>query len=248
MECRIEKSDNLIFMKSIDSDSIDLIYCDILFGTGRKFKDFKDLNPNKEQVFDFYVSRISEMERILKPTGTIYLQMDWRIVHWIRCVMDDVFGYNNFRNEIIWYYNSSPRKSQSFSNRHDNILRYSKSEKFKFNDLTVREPYSLTAPRGYEKEKYYNPKGKIMGDVWKLNILGQNDKKERVGYDTQKPKSLAKRIIEVSSDEGDLVGDFFLGSGTTAVVCKELGRRFVGCDSSEKAIKITNQRLNENRG
>ena len=243
---RIECIDNLEFMKSIDDNSVDLIYCDILFGTGRNFKDFKDLSPNKDDIYEFYVPRIQEMKRIMKDSATIYLQMDWRIVHWMRCIMDDIFGYKNFRNEIIWYYNSSPRRKNSFSNRHDTILRYSKSNKFKFNEDSVREPYSLSAPRGYEKEKYYNSKGKVMGDVWKINMLGQNDKSERTGYDTQKPKSLIKRIIESSSDEGDLVADLFLGSGTTAVVCKEMGRNFIGCDISKKSIEITKSRLNGN--
>jgi len=239
----IKCEDNLLFMKTIKTDSLDLIYGDILYGTGNNFPDFKDLKPIKNLIYDFYVPRISEMKRILKPTGSVYLQMDWRINHWIRCIGDDIFGYNNFRNEIIWYYNSSPRKKGNFSNRHDTILRWSKTDKFKFNEDNIREPYSLSAPRGYEKEKYYNPRGKIMGDVWQINILGQNDKKERTGYSTQKPKELIKRIIETSTDKNDLVGDFFLGSGTSAVLCKELERNFIGCDINEKSIRITKERL-----
>lgn len=239
----IKCEDNLLFMKKIETDSLDLIYGDILYGTGNNFPDFKDLKPIKDLIYEFYVPRISEMRRILKPTGSIYLQMDWRINHWIRCIGDDIFGYNNFRNEIIWYYNSAPRKKGSFSNRHDTILRWSKTDKFKFNEDSIREPYALSAPRGYEKEKYYHPKGKVMGDVWQLNILGQNDKKERIGYSTQKPKELIKRIIETSTDKNDLVGDFFLGSGTSAVVCQELERNFIGCDINEKSIRITKERL-----
>ncbi len=239
----IKCEDNLLFMKKIEADSLDLIYGDILYGTGNNFPDFKDLKPIKDLIYEFYVPRISEMRRILKPTGSIYLQMDWRINHWIRCIGDDIFGYNNFRNEIIWYYNSAPRKKGSFSNRHDTILRWSKTDKFKFNEDSIREPYALSAPRGYEKEKYYHPKGKVMGDVWQLNILGQNDKKERIGYSTQKPKELIKRVIETSTDKNDVVGDFFLGSGTSAVVCKEIGRNFIGCDINEKSIRITKERL-----
>lgn len=157
--------------------------------------------------------------------------------------MDDVFGYHNFRNEIIWHYNSAPRKKNCFGYRHDTILRYTKSDTFTFNDDKVREPYSLTAPRGYEKEKYYNPLGKVMGDVWQLNILGQNDKTERVGYATQKPEALLERIILSSSNEGDTIGDFFLGAGTTAVICKKFKRNFVGCDINPASIEITNKRL-----
>ena len=234
--------DNLEFMKSIEDNSIDLIYSDILFGTGRKFKDYQDLKPIRIDIENHYIPRIQEMRRILKDTGTIYLQMDTRINHWIRCIMDDVFGYENMRNEIIWFYNNAPRKKNDFGKRHDIIYRYSKTDKYKFNPQ--REPYALSAPRGYEKEKYYHPDGKVIGDVWTLNMLGQNDKTERVGYDTQKPLNLIERIIKTSSDEGDLIGDFYLGSGTTAVCCKSLKRDFIGCDISKRAIEITNKRLN----
>lgn len=240
---RIECQDNLDFMRTIDSNSVDLIYCDVLFGTGRKFSDYQDLKPEKKIIEEHYIPRIKEMYRVLKSTGTIYLQMDTKINHWIRCIMDDIFGYDNFRNEIIWHYNTAPRKKLDFGKRHDIILRYTKSDNYKFNP--IREPYSLSAPRGYEKEKYYHPEGKVIGDVWQMNILGQNDKKERVGYDTQKPIELVKRIIKASSDEGDLVADFYLGSGTTAVCSKQLNRDFIGCDVNQRAIDITFDRLKD---
>lgn len=238
---RIECQDNLDFMRTIDSNSVDLIYCDVLFGTGRKFSDYQDLKPEKKIIEEHYIPRIKEMHRVLKSTGTIYLQMDTKINHWIRCIMDDIFGYDNFGNEIIWHYNTAPRKKLDFGKRHDIILRYTKSDNYKFNP--IREPYSLSAPRGYEKEKYYHPEGKVIGDVWQMNILGQNDKKERVGYDTQKPIELVKRIIKASSDEGDLVADFYLGSGTAAVCSKQLNRDFIGCDINSRAIELTLDRL-----
>lgn len=238
---RIECVDNLEFMKTISNSSIDLIYSDILFGTGRKFKDYQDLNPIRSEIESHYIPRIKEMYRVLKDNGTIYLQMDTKINHWVRCIMDDIFGYDNMRNEIIWNYNTAPRKKNDFGKRHDIIYRYSKTDKYKFNPQ--REPYSLSAPRGYEKEKYYHKDGKVIGDVWTMNILGQNDKKERVGYDTQKPLHLIERIIKSSSDEGDLVLDIYLGSGSTAVASKKLNRRFVGCDISKRAIELTFSRL-----
>lgn len=238
---QIHLSDNLVLMKSLESSSIDLIYCDILYGTGRKFTDFNDLPSERSYIESHYIPRIQEMYRLLKPTGTIYLQMDTRINHWLRCIMDDIFGYEMMRNEIIWYYNTAPRKKLDFGKRHDVILRYTKSDVYTFNP--IREPYSDSAPRGYEKEKYYHPDGKVIGDVWQLNILGQNDKKERVGYDTQKPMSLVERIVKASSNERDVVADFYLGSGTTAVVCKLLNREFIGCDISQRAIDLTKERL-----
>ena len=240
---RIECSDNLDFLKSINDSEIDLIYCDILYGTGRKFSDYQDLRPIKLDIEEHYIPRIREIHRVLKDTGTVYLQMDTKINHWIRCIMDDIFGYNNMRNEIIWHYNTAPRKKNDFGKRHDIIYRYSKTDNYKFNPQ--REPYSKSAPRGYEKEKYYHPDGKVIGDVWNINILGQNDKTERAGYDTQKPLALIERIIKSSSDEGDLVSDLYLGSGSTAVACKKLNRNFIGCDINQKAIDITNLRLSK---
>jgi len=237
----IYHSDNLDLLKSLPDNYVDLIYSDILYGTGKRFNDFQDLKPNKTIIYEHYVPRFTEMYRVLKNTGLIYIQMDSKINHWIRCILDDIFGYDNFRNEIIWSYNSAPRRKNDFGSRHDTILRYSKSDSYTFNP--VREPYSLTAPRGYEKEKYYHPDGKIIGDVWNINILGQNDKKERVGYATQKPLELLERIIVSSSDEGDLIADFYLGSGTTVVAAKKLNRRYIGCDNNLDAIEITSSRL-----
>jgi len=234
-------SDNLKLLTKLPDKSINLIYCDILYGTGRNFGDYQDLQPDKQTVFDHYEPRLKEMKKVLVDDGTIYLQMDYRISHWIRCLMDDIFGYGNLRNEIIWHYNSAPRRKLDFGDRHDTILRYSKTKNYIFNP--VREPYSLSAPRGYEKEKYYNKDGKVIGDVWNINILGQNDKTERVGYSTQKPLELLKRIISSSSNEGDLVADFYMGSGTTVVAAKQMGRNFLGCDSNNNAIEISKKRL-----
>lgn len=233
--------DNLELLKTIEDNSIDLIYIDILYGTGRKFKDYQDLKPIRSDIEEHYIPRLIEMHRVLKDTGTIYLQMDTKINHWIRCIMEDIFGYDNMRNEIIWYYNTAPRKKLDFGKRHDIIYRFTKSNNYIFNP--IREPYSESAPRGYAKEKYYHQDGKVIGDVWQMNILGQNDKKERVGYDTQKPKELIERIIKASSNEGDLVADFYLGSGTTAVSSKELNRRFIGCDINTRAVELTKKRL-----
>jgi site-specific DNA-methyltransferase (adenine-specific) len=238
---QIECCDNLELMSKIESGTVDLIYCDILYGTGRNFGDYQDLRPIRADIESHYLPRFIEMKRVLKQSGTIYIHTGVNTSHWIRCLMDDVFGYNNFRNEIIWYYNSAPRKKNCFGNRHDVIFRYSVSGDFVFNP--IREPYSLSAPRGYEKERYYHSEGKVIGDVWQINILGQNDKTERTKYPTQKPKELIRRFVLASTNEGDTVADYYLGSGTTAVVCKELNRNFIGCDINPKAIEITNARL-----
>lgn len=240
---KIHPSDNLDLLSKLQDNSVDLIYSDILYGTGRNFGNYQDLKPIKSEIDDHYIPRIKEMRRVLKDSGTIYLQMDFRINYWIRLILDDIFGYDNFRNEIIWHYNSAPRKKLDFGNRHDTIFRYSKTDNYTFNP--IREPYALSAPRGYEKEKYYNPEGKVIGDVWNINMLGQNDKTERVGYATQKPLALIERIITASSNENDLVADFYCGSGTTLVAAKKLKRNFIGCDLNPKAVEISEKRLSK---
>jgi len=237
--------DNLELLQKLPDNHIDLIYCDILYGTGKNFGDYQDLKPIRSEIKNHYIPRIREMRRALKETGSIYLQMDTRINHWMRCILDDIFGYENFRDEIIWHYNSGPRKKGHFGHRHDIILRYSKSNDYIFNANSVRVSYSPNISIPNSKRQYYHPDGKVIGDVWEIKILGQNDKSERVDYSNQKPKALLERIVKASSNENDLVADFYMGSGTTAVVCKELNRNFIGCDISKRAVKLTRKRLLE---
>jgi len=238
--------DNLELLLSQPDESVDLIYCDILYGTGRNFGDYQDLKPIRSEIEAHYLPRLKEMHRVLKSTGSIYLHMDTRINHWMRCIMDDVFGYNNFRNEIIWYYHSGGAPKKNYAKKHDNILFYTKTNKYIFNFDVIRIPYP---PKSLERLKYSChgskwdlERGKCCDDVWEISILSTANK-ERNGYNTQKPKALIERLIKASSNEGDTVADYYLGSGTTAVVCKELNRNFIGCDINPKAIEITNARL-----
>lgn len=264
-------SDNLEYMKSLPDNHIDMIYCDILYGTGRNFADYQDLKPVKSIIEEHYTPRIKEMHRILKDTGSIYLQMDTIISHWIRCILDDIFGYGNFRNEIIWYYPGRERISKNkFQSKHDVIFFYGKSEKSKLNpirkewdrekrikamrrkihkDENGKEWFWETRGQSHGVDAYkksldeYIDKGGALNDVWDDIQFLRGNHPERVAYDTQKPKELLKRIILASSNENDLVADFYVGSGTTAEVCKELNRNFIGCDISPKAVRITNERL-----
>ena len=248
--------DNLELMKTIEDNSVALIYCDILYGTGRKFTDYQDLKPIRSEIEAHYIPRIKEMHRILKVTGSIYLQMDWRINHWMRCLMDDVFGYDNFRNEIVWCYGGQSRKSD-ISNKHDLILRYTKSNKYVYN--TQYKPHTERSKKEYRHlvdgklcartkrgDKFYyselNENGTNITSVWSDIVLTPSSK-ERLDYQTQKPKALIERIVKASSNEGDLVADFYLGSGTTSEVCKELNRNFIGCDINPRAVEIANNRL-----
>lgn len=253
--------DNLELMKKLPNESIDLIYCDILYNTGKKFKDYNDSLGTPQEAMEWYKPRLIEMKRILKNSGSIYLHCDYRLVHYLKVEMDKVFGIKNFRNDIIWYYGGQSRASD-ISCKHDNILRYSKTNSYIYN--TQYQPYTERSLKEFRhrneqgelcvrtcrKDKdgnkvyYYTPmkQGANITDVWDIGLLTPSSK-ERVGYDTQKPKALLERIIKASSNEGGVVADFFLGSGTTCVVAKELGRNFIGCDINPKSIEITEKRL-----
>jgi len=255
-------------MKTIESNTIDLIYCDILYGTGRKFADYQDLKPIRSEIETHYIPRIKEMHRILKPTGSIYLQMDYRISHWIRFILDDIFGYKNFIREIIWESQGSMSSSRM---KHQNIYFYSKTQNYINNKLYeqyqkergiyqrwkkyINKNNQITKefyPQNDSKFKPYLIKAKNniiidfnkkeIGSVWYISSINNG---ENINYSTQKPKALIERIIKASSNEGDLVADFYLGSGTTAEVCKDLNRNFIGCDINPRAIEITLQRLND---
>jgi len=243
---QIECKDNLKFMQQLQSESIDLIYCDILFGTGKKFKDYQDLKADRKVIEDFYFPRIKEMHRVLKSTGTIYLQMDYRIVHWLRCIMDDVFGSERMINEIIICFNIGGRGKKEFAKKHDNIIVYTKSDIFTFNDKDIRVPYRSVISKKQDRPNITAEKlviGTLPTNVWNDIPSGLKVKKHSNYFSEKHPKIL-QRIIKASSNANDLVADFFLGSGTTAIVCKELNRNFIGCDINKRAIKITNERLN----
>jgi len=256
---RIEVANNLEFMQSIESNTLDLIYCDVLYGTGRNFGEYQDLKPNRNEIESHYIPRIKEMYRLLKPTGCIYLQMDTRINHWLRLICDEIFGYDNFRNEISWCYNSQGKTTNHWNKKHDVILFYSKGNfqfyqdrvKDSITDLTYKRFKNEIDKKGYytsfkngKEYKYFLEDGSLPKDWFEDVTYISRDNKELTGYPTQKPKELLKRLILSVTNENDLVGDFYLGSGTTAVVCKELSRRFVGCDINPNAVKLTNERLN----
>lgn len=251
-------SDNLELMKTIESNTIDLIYCDILYGTGRKFADYQDLKPIRSEIEAHYLPRLKEMHRVLKNTGSIYLQMDTRINHWMRILMDDVFGYESFQNEIVWCYESSGKSKSKYSQKHDVILFYSKSKNFTYNEQYIKSEKNISRYNKIDENgnKYYMRSGKYkvvykglkpVTDCFLDLPFLTNNANERNGYPTQKPKALIERIIKASSNEGDLVADFYMGSGTTAEVCKDLKRNFIGCDINPRAVEITLKRLNDAR-
>jgi DNA modification methylase len=238
--------DNLELLLSQPDESVDLIYCDILYGTGRNFGDYQDLKPIRSEIEAHYLPRLKETYRVLKSTGSIYLQMDTRINHWLRILMDDVFGYNNYLNEISWVYDLADNSKTNYPKKHDCILFYKKGKDYTFNCDAIRIEYDSATKKRYNGTKVgrgnkveLNKLGKVPNNVWRDIDIQRNNNI----YATQKPKALIERIIKASSNEGDTVADYYLGSGTTAVVCKELNRNFIGCDINPKAIEITNARL-----
>ena len=249
--------DNLELLKQLDSESINLIYCDILYNTGKKFKDYDDKLGTPQEAIEWYKPRLIEMKRVLKDTGSIYLQCDYRLVHYLKVEMDEVFGISNFKNEIIWWYLWGGRGKTRWNCKHDNILFYTKSDKYIFNYMDVLDDHNLISKSSKDRVKYKGaivnhretkiseiPKGKVLpSDTWYIPTIN-GMAKEKTNYSTQKPKKLLERIIKASSNEGDVVADFFCGSGTSMVVAKELGRQYIGCDINPRAVEITNKRLN----
>jgi adenine-specific DNA-methyltransferase len=186
---------------------------------------------------DNYLQMIYErlilMKELLAENGSIYVHLDWHVGHYVKVMMDEIFGYENFRNEIVWHYGLGGSSAQNWPLKHDCILFYSKGNDWVYNPILV--PATSQRMKGELKK---------MDNVWDIPSIN-NMALERVAFDTQKPEALLKRIILASSNPGDIVADFFCGSGTTLAVAEKLGRRWIGCDSSIHAINTTKKRLLE---
>ena len=201
----------------------------------------------------FMARRLVELRRVLKPTGSIYLHCDPNANWLLRILLDKVFGERNFLNEIVWCYRGGGSPKKSFGRRHDVIFRYGKTQRYSFYADPVRIPYQAEGigrtddamwgkHKGTDKVYKPHPLGKVPEDWWLINVLNANDP-ERVGYPTQKPSQLLERIINASSDVGDLVLDPFCGCGTAADVAAKLGRGYLGIDVSAIAVRVMEQRL-----
>ena len=241
----------------LDTQSIDLIYADPPFFTNRDHAGaagaYSDKWADVEDYLDWLRPRLREMRRVLKPTGSIYVHCDWHASHYIKVEMDGIFGYDNFRNEIVWSYRRWPSKQAQFQRMHDAILFYSKSGDYTFN--VDYEPPSESTQRVWKGQKQKLLKGatKKVTTGEKSNGLPQRDvftipiiagaAAERMGYPTQKPLALLERIIRASSNPGDIVLDPFCGSGTTCVAAEQLGRKYIGIDQSPEAVQVARARL-----
>src|SRR3989344_3480114 len=191
--------------------------------------------------------RLKLMHGLLAENGSIYVHCDWRVSAFMKMSLDEIFGKSNFRNEIIWYYSTLGRPDDRFAQKHDTIFCYGKSDKTYFNQQEARVPYSDEYIKSHFRDKddegkicrrrfdagkwriYYPDDGMIPNDVWEIPYENSMSK-DRLDYPTQKPTALLERIIKASSKEGDLVADFFAGSGTTLAVAEKLGRKWIGSD------------------
>ncbi|WP_304180837.1 DNA methyltransferase [Leptotrichia trevisanii] len=268
--------DNLQFLKTINENKdalikdkvkgkVKLIYIDPPFATQDEFKNkegakaYSDKKKGSE-FLEFIRRRLILAREILADDGSIYVHMDQKMGHYVKLILDEVFGKNNFRNEIIWSYSTPGRPKDRFPQKHDNIMIYGKSQKTFFNMEAAKVPYSKEyidshfkdvddngkkCRKRYDAGKwrtYYPDEGMIPNDVWDIPYENSMSK-SRFNYPTQKPEELLARIIKASTNEGDLIMDFFGGSGTSMAVAEKLGRRWITCDLGKLSYLTMQKRL-----
>ena len=267
----IIQGDSLKILKEITEKSVDLVYLDPPFFTQEEqslsskanvIYSFNDKWNNMDTYLNFIQERLLECKRILKDSGSIFLHCDRNASHYLKILMDKLFGITNFQSEIIWSYKRWSNSKKGLLNAHQIILFYSKTKDFKFNKIytnyseTTNSDQILQARvRNKNGKSVYkidnngeivigqSKKGVPLSDVWEIPFLNPKAK-ERTGYPTQKPIILLEQILKLVTDENDLVVDPFVGSGTTVVAAKILNRKYIGIDKSQEAITLTKDRLN----
>ena len=269
MPHKIYFGDNLPILRTLPDASIQLIYIDPPFNTGRKQsrQQLRTIESNKgdrtgfqgkryttevlgeqgyHDKFDDYLAflepRLRDSYRLLSPNGSLYFHIDYREVHYCKILLDEIFGRDAFLNEIIWAYDYGGRTRKRWPAKHDNILWYAKDpNNYIFNyDEIARIPYMAPGLVSKEKAK----RGKLPTDTWWHTIVCTNSN-EKTGYPTQKPLGVIRRIVQASSIPGDTVLDFFAGSGTTGAACLELERRFILVDNNIEALHVMADRFQE---
>lgn len=246
---------------------IDLIYIDPPFASGADYKkkiEFKKKKAfsetsvfeekqygdiwNNDEYLQFMYERIVLMKELLSDTGSIFVHCDYRVSAYLRLILDEVMGKDNFKNEIIWSYKTGGSTDRYYNRKHDTIFFYSKTDDYYYKN--IKEKAVVDKSKGYNPntEQFIDEEGNTCvwinpRDVWDLQHINMHDQTERVGYPTQKPERLLEKIILSASPENGVVFDCFMGSGTTQAVAMKLGRRFIGADINLGSIQITTKRL-----
>ena len=208
---------------------------------------------DKERYLNWMYENLVAIKSVMSDTASIYVHLDWHIGHYVKILMDEIFGEDKFRNEIVWCYTGPTNQKNNFPRKHDLIFLYDKSEQYVFNSDSVRIGFKKSTKTGGKTSlagkqndsvlEELDKKGKIVEDWWiDIADLGKVHTQD-VGYATQKPEALLERIIKASSNEGMLIADFFGGSGVTAAVANRLGRKFIHCDIGINSIETTRDRL-----
>ncbi len=263
--------DNLAVMSALLSEyegRIQLVYADPPFFTNRRYparvgrgedsrkpaewqlaEGYPDHWDDIDAYLDMLYPRLQLMHRLLAPTGTLYLHLDWHADAYARLLLDEIFGQDHLLNEIIWVYHGPSPIRSAFNRKHDTILAFTKSKDYIFNVDDVREPYNPNTVKTFASSRKAGfgkipdlKRGKVPEDWWYFPVVARLHS-ERTGYPTQKPEALMERIILASSNPGDLVADFFCGSGTTPLAAARLGRRFIASDITWRAIHTARTRL-----
>lgn len=245
-------------LKNADgTDGIRLIYIDPPFSTRKDFnakgdeqKAYSD-KLSGVTFLEWLRKRLIILKELLSDDGTIYVHLDYRKCHYVKVLMDEIFGENKFLNEIVWCYTSPANQKNNFPKKHDIILVYTKSEKHIFNADDVRIPYKGISDGGTkfgegldeDTKQEYLEKGKIVEDWWADISPVARLINQQTGYPTQKPEALLERIIKASSNKGDIVLDCFSGSGTTPIVAERLNRRWIAVDIGKLSIYTIQKRL-----
>jgi site-specific DNA-methyltransferase (adenine-specific) len=264
---RVVLADNLPLLRSLPDACLDLVYIDPPFNTGKRqilqrlkttraeggdrtgfqgqrYRTVKLGESSYVDVHDDYLTfleeRLVEIRRALTPSGSLYLHVDYREVHYCKVLLDAIFGRACFLNEIVWAYDYGARTRKKWPPKHDTILFYARDARRYFFDADAVERIPYLAPGLVGPEKA--ARGKLPTDTWWHTIVPPGGK-ERTGYPTQKPLGILRRIVQASAPPGGLVADFFAGSGTTGAACIELGRRFLLVDNNPEAVRVIAQRF-----
>lgn len=234
-------------MESLPQESIDFIYIDPPYFTKAKHGEYDDTWESLDAYLDFLRQRIVPMKGLLKPSGLIAVQLDWHAVHYVKVMMDEIFGYNNFVNELIWAYKSGGATKRSFAKKHDTILLYAKTKNYFFNPQKEKsynrefKPYHFKGVEEFQDEVGWytlvNHK-----DVFNFDMVGRTSK-ERTGYATQKPEKLLDILIKSCCPQGGTVADFFAGSGTTGAVAYKNQCDYILSDETDESRNIVYDRL-----